>query len=157
MKRAATQLFKRQSKNRAFFSNFYFDLRPPGQTPGQIQRSGNPTPGAARMCKSPAVAGGGGGWSGLKLTHTLISHPFRDVLGLIPFPKAVKYSFDSYFDVLSDNASKVEQKVKYKSDLGITGSCLQWNMSRCAVTKGTDVLKSVMLTDLAFLSISGFS
>ena len=32
MKRAATQLFKGQSKNRAFFSkllNFYFDLRPP--------------------------------------------------------------------------------------------------------------------------------
>ena len=39
MKRAAaTHLFKRQSENRAFFSklpNFYFDLRPLGQTPGQ--------------------------------------------------------------------------------------------------------------------------
>ena len=35
MKRAATQLFKRQSKNRAFFPklpNIYFDLRPPGKT-----------------------------------------------------------------------------------------------------------------------------
>ena len=38
MKRAATHLFKRQSEIRAFFpklSNFYFDLRPLGQTPGQ--------------------------------------------------------------------------------------------------------------------------
>ena len=38
MKRAATHLFNRQSENCAFFSklsNFYFDLRPPGQTPGQ--------------------------------------------------------------------------------------------------------------------------
>ena len=41
--------------------------------------------------------------------------------------------------------------------LGITGSCLQWNISRYAVTKGTVVLKSVMLTDLAFLSTSGLS
>ena len=29
--------------------------------------------------------------------------------------------FNSYFDVLLDNAFKVEQEVKYKSDLGITG------------------------------------
>ena len=56
MKRAATQLFKRQSKNRAFskLSNFYFDLRPPGQ-----DRSENPTPGATRMCKSRQLPGGG--------------------------------------------------------------------------------------------------
>ena len=93
---------------------------------------------------------GGGGWSGLKLTDTLIPHPFRGVLGLIPFPKAVKYSINSYFDVLLDNAFKVEKKVKYKSDLEITGSCLQWNISRCAVTKGTVVLKSVMLLILLF-------
>ena len=79
------------------------------------------------------------------------------MLRLIPFPKAVKYSINSYFDVLLDNAFKVEQKVKYKLDLGITGLCLQWNISRCAVTKGTVVLKSVMLTDLAFLSTSGLS
>ena len=32
-------------------SNFYFDLRPPRQTPGQ--GSENPTPGATRICKSP--------------------------------------------------------------------------------------------------------
>ena len=38
MKRAATYLFKRQNENCAFFSklsNFYFELRPPGQTLGQ--------------------------------------------------------------------------------------------------------------------------
>ena len=40
--------------------------------------------------------------------HALISHPFRGVLGLIPFPKA------NYFDVLFDNSCKVEQKVEYK-------------------------------------------
>ena len=79
------------------------------------------------------------------------------MLRLIPFPKAVKYAIHSYFDVLLDKAFKVEQKVKYKLDLGITGSCLQWNISRCAVTKGTAVLKSVMLTDPAFLSTSGLS
>ena len=35
MKRSATHLFKRQSKNRTFskLSNFYFDLRPPGKPP----------------------------------------------------------------------------------------------------------------------------
>ena len=50
-------------KNRAFFSklsNFYFDLRPPvqtpGQTPGQDRGGKNPTPGATRMCESPGVA-----------------------------------------------------------------------------------------------------
>ena len=41
--------------------------------------------------------------------------------------------------------------------MGITGSCLQWNISRCTVTKATVVLKSVMLTYLAFLSTSGLS
>ena len=62
MKRAATHLFKRQSKNRAFkkISNFYFKTPPPrGQIPGQ-DRSENPTPGATGMCESPGVAGGGG-------------------------------------------------------------------------------------------------
>ena len=50
MKRAATQLFKRQSKNCAFFSklsNFYFDLRPPGQTHEQTsgqERGANTRP-----------------------------------------------------------------------------------------------------------------
>ena len=79
------------------------------------------------------------------------------MLRLIPFPKAVKYSINSYFDVPLDSAFKVEQKVNYKLDLGITGSFLQWNISRCAVTKGTVVLKSVMLTDLAFLPTLGLS
>ena len=59
MKRAATQLFKRQSKNRAFF-HFYFDLRPPRADPRARQRSENPSPGATRMCESPGVARGGG-------------------------------------------------------------------------------------------------
>ena len=69
MKRAATQLFKRQSRNRAIFfklSNFCFDLRPPGKPPGK--RGGeNPTPGATGMCETPGVPGG---WSGLELTDT---------------------------------------------------------------------------------------
>ena len=40
MKRAATQLFKGQSNNRAFskLSNFYFDLRPPWQDKGAKTR-----------------------------------------------------------------------------------------------------------------------
>ena len=61
MKRAATHLFKRQSKNRTFskLSNFYFDLRPPPRAdPRARQRSENPTPGATRMCESPGVARG---------------------------------------------------------------------------------------------------
>ena len=55
----------------------------------------------------------------VKQKRTLISHPFRGVLGLIPFPKAINQSINSYFDVLLDNAFKVEQKVKYQSDLGM--------------------------------------
>ena len=80
MKSAATQLFKRQSKNLAFskFSNFYFDLRPPGANPQTDpragQRSENPIPGATRMCKSPGVAREG--WSGLELTDTLFDMGF---------------------------------------------------------------------------------
>ena len=41
MKRAATDLFKRQSKNCVFFSklsNFHFDSRPPGQNRGAKTR-----------------------------------------------------------------------------------------------------------------------
>ena len=71
MKRAATQLFKRQSKNRAFFSklsNVYFDLRPPWANPRARQRSENPIPGATRMCESPGVALQ---LSSLELTDTL--------------------------------------------------------------------------------------
>ena len=48
MKRAATQLFKRQSKNRAFFKIIELLLRfktPPGKTPGQ-------TPGQDRGAKT---------------------------------------------------------------------------------------------------------
>ena len=87
MKRAATQLFKRQSKNRAFskLSNFYFDLRPPGQDRGAKTR-----PQGQLECANPRRLPRGRGWSGLELTDTLISHPFRGVLGLIPFPKAAK-------------------------------------------------------------------
>ena len=43
------------------------------------------------------------------------------------------------FDVMC--TFKVEQKAKYKSDLRITGWCVQWNISRCAVTKGTSSLQ----------------
>ena len=54
MKGAATQLFKRQMKNRAFFQNYrncYFDLRPSGKPLG-ITEERRPTPGATRMCES---------------------------------------------------------------------------------------------------------
>ena len=78
MKSAATYLFKKQSKIRAYFSklsNFYFASRPPRANsladPRARQRSENPTPGAIRMCESPGVAGG---WSGLELTDTLMRH-----------------------------------------------------------------------------------
>ena len=67
MKRAATHLFKRQSKNGAFLKkllNFHFDLRPPWANhradPREGQRSENPTPGATRMCESPGVVRGDG-------------------------------------------------------------------------------------------------
>ena len=67
MKRAATQLFKRQSKNRAFFQNYRIfilsktPLANPRADPRERQRSKNPTPGATRMCESPGVERGGDG------------------------------------------------------------------------------------------------
>ena len=67
MKRAATQLFKRQSKNRAFFQNyraFYFALRPPGKREGR-----KPDPWGNWNGRIPG--GCLGGWSGLKLTDSL--------------------------------------------------------------------------------------
>ena len=63
MKRAATQLLKRQSKNRTFFSklsNFYFDLRPPGQTPGQ-DRGAKTLPQEQLECANPRRLPGGEG------------------------------------------------------------------------------------------------
>ena len=51
-----------------------------------------------------------------KQKRTLISDPVRGLLGFISFPKAI----DSYFDVLLDNVFKMEQKVKYKWNSGIT-------------------------------------
>ena len=60
MKRSATHLFKRQSKNRTFskLSNFYFDLRPPGADPRARQRSENPTQGQLE-CANPRGRQGG--------------------------------------------------------------------------------------------------
>ena len=63
MKRAATHLFKRQRKNRAFLklSNFYFDLRPPtGQIPGQDKGAKTRPQGQLECCESPGVFRGGG-------------------------------------------------------------------------------------------------
>ena len=57
MKRAATELFKRQSKNRAFFQN-YFDLRQ--------NRGAKTRPLGQLKCANPR--GSPGGWSGLELT-----------------------------------------------------------------------------------------
>ena len=69
MERAATHLF---SKNRAFFSklsNFYFDLRLPGQTPGQ-DREVKTRPHGKIECAIPRGWPGGG--SGLELTDALL-------------------------------------------------------------------------------------
>ena len=69
MKRASAHLFnfKRESKNRAFFSklsNFYFDLRPSGQ-----DRRAKTRPQGQLECVNPL--GLPGVWSGLELTDTL--------------------------------------------------------------------------------------
>ena len=57
MKRAATQLFKRQSKNRAFFQNYRtFTLRPPGQDRGAKTR-----PLGQLECANPRGSPGGDG------------------------------------------------------------------------------------------------
>ena len=72
MKRAAAHLFKRQSENRTFFSklsNFYLDLRPLGQIPGQ-DRGAKTRPQGQLECANPRGLPGGGGWSGLELTDT---------------------------------------------------------------------------------------
>ena len=61
MKRAATHLFKRQNKNRAFQNYRTFTFTPPPPPPRARQRSENPAPGASKMCESPGVAPGGGG------------------------------------------------------------------------------------------------
>ena len=61
MKGAATQLFKRRSKNHAFsskLSNFYFDLRLPGQTPGQ-NRGAKTRPLGQLECANPQGSPGG--------------------------------------------------------------------------------------------------
>ena len=73
MERAATQWFKRQSINRAFFqnfrlSNFYLDLRPPGADPRARQRNRKPNPRGNWNVRIPG--GRPGGWSGLELTDT---------------------------------------------------------------------------------------
>ena len=72
-------LFKRQSKNRAFFQNYrtFTLIKDPRANPWANpradlrarQRSENPTPGATKMCESSG--GRPGGWSGLDLTDTL--------------------------------------------------------------------------------------
>ena len=63
MKRAATHLFKKQSKNRAFFKiiEFYFDLRTPGQDKGAKTR-----PQGQLECANPwglPVGGMGQAWN----------------------------------------------------------------------------------------------
>ena len=68
MKRAATQLFKRQSKNRAFFQNyrtFYFASRP---LPPRQERGAKTDPWGNWNVRIPGVARGG--WLGLELTNT---------------------------------------------------------------------------------------
>ena len=66
MKRAATQLFKRQNKHRAFLKIIelllWFKTSRANQRaqPWARQKSENPTPRATRMCESPGVARGDG-------------------------------------------------------------------------------------------------
>ena len=75
MKRAATHLFKRQSKNHAFFEVIELLLlfkTFAGEDPRARQRSENLTPGATRMLQIARGGGGGGGWSGFELTDPLI-------------------------------------------------------------------------------------
>ena len=65
MKGASTHLFKRQSKNGAFFKiieHLPWFKTPRGTDPRARQRS------ETRMCESPGVIPGGG-WSGLELTQ----------------------------------------------------------------------------------------
>ena len=50
-------------------SNFYFDLRPPGTTPGQ-DGGAKTRPQGQLECANPRGSPGGG-WSGLELTDTL--------------------------------------------------------------------------------------
>ena len=69
MKRASTHLFKRQAII-ALFSNFYFDFRPPGQTPGQ-DRGAKIRHQGQLECATPRGSPGGGEWSGLELTDAL--------------------------------------------------------------------------------------
>ena len=59
MKRAATQLFKRQSKNRAFFQNYRTFAHPPGKPSGKTEER-KPDPWGTKMCESPGVARGDG-------------------------------------------------------------------------------------------------
>ena len=72
MKRAAAHLFKRQSKNRAFFQNYrtftLIKAPPPGQTPGQ-DRGAKTRPKGQVECANPQRSHGGE-WSGLELTDT---------------------------------------------------------------------------------------
>ena len=75
MKRAATQLFKRQSKNRAFFFKFIGRLlrlkthrASPGQNPGQ-DRGAKTRPLGQQEC-AKLRGSPWGGWSGLELTDT---------------------------------------------------------------------------------------
>ena len=49
-------------------SSFYFDLRHPGETPGQ-DRGAKTQPQGQQECANPL--GSPGGWSGLELTDTL--------------------------------------------------------------------------------------
>ena len=69
MKRAATQLFKRQIKNRAFFKIIELLLwQLPERTPGQ-ERGAKTRPLGQLECANPR--GSPGGWSCLELTDTL--------------------------------------------------------------------------------------
>ena len=72
-------IFFRDKAKIALFSklsNFYFHLRPLGQTPGQDRGAKTRPQGATKMCESPGVAQRGG-WLGLELTYALYLQTIR--------------------------------------------------------------------------------
>ena len=153
MKRAATHLFKRQSKYHAFskLSNFYFDLRPPplGQTPGQERGAKTQPQGQLECCKSLGVVGGwGGGWSGFELTDPLICDPafFVHIIKhrSITFVQLVNYPVMDY-PVPKIIRRIVNMRIKsYNQLIEIVNFCgKQGNISSSKKTHGSGLLSVV--------------
>ena len=133
MKRAATHLFKRQSKNRAFFLNYRTftliedPLATPRADPRARQRSENSTPGATGMCESRRSPGGDGqAWNWLihncaikisgepliSLCKIRFRHPRKlkltGLIAYIMFHKICKFESSTIInDVITKNNGKI--------------------------------------------------